>query len=178
MSKFDYFRQSQEVKDWILATPLIINNLKSHFHGQKSERIGQQGDNVNVYRIGELGSDIWVAIRSLRSFDPMMPERAVMIYEDYCAQAEMESEMGKLAPRFAIGGSYNGLPFLLVEDLSVGGEWKIISAIGNAPQYREKNGEKQRIYVDLNDDILTKSTMNFNENNLKYFHPDNRLNLI
>ncbi len=190
----DYFQFSQAVKKEIENNQCMVSNLIGHFGNIKPlTGIGREIYHA-IYRVGQLESGLWVALRKNIEVENLFEEHTcfnflgIYIYEDYCLNAESRAQMNEVVPRFCIGGSYKGKPFLLTEDMEEGGkcplryESKGVDLIN----VREKEGVKERISFDFgmhSDSDVDKETLEkllsgkFDINLFKYFNPKNRLDL-
>lgn len=183
----DYFEKSQVIKVELENCPSLIHKIKT---GEGLEWMASGGRN-HLLRIGQLPSGLWIALRESEGFerekDPQLGLIGMFLYESYCIEAEQHYAAGKRVP-FVMGGyvAESETPFLVVEDLTENDRWIVR---GTAPGYcrgiRESEGKREYVWFDLgkDDTIQMGSEIDeieegkLTEQNLKYFHPNARLNL-
>jgi hypothetical protein len=187
-----YFQKSQEVKREIERTPDIRSKVESHIDGRERLESEGGGNSHAICLLGRAISDSAIALRENRhlvdgNMDGMV---AAVLYNDYCLEAERDLE----SPEFCVCGVYQNIPFLLVQDVTDFGAWKIIPEDGifSSTKYiylsqgkksisRKVDLGTEDIYRHIHEkfDQATQDAILFREfdiGTLKYFHPDARLN--
>lgn len=148
-----YLEYSQQVKREVEANPIFIRRVQGFFSGRELELIGS-GDSHSVYRLGELSSGIWVAVRVNTQNIP--PEWKQTYLEYWCREAGRLYEEGKKVPEFGIAVSYHGATgncsergncALLVQDLTEGGKKGIVPVRWEKHGIDAETGEQ--VFYDL-----------------------------
>ena len=62
-----YFTRSQQVKAELERTPRLLDAIREHFRERCLEEMGE-GRGNNMYRVGQLDSGLWVALRENKAF--------------------------------------------------------------------------------------------------------------
>lgn len=180
-----YFDYSQKVKEEVQQTSGMVEALQEFLSGSPNLDMIGEGTRHHVFRVGQLPSGMWVALRNYDLISDMLPEMGMSLYESYCLDAEELSDEGKRVPAFCVGGIlHNGddeldaLPILLVEDLTEGRKYKVCSEdVGKAAGYRVRDKKREEVWFDLGLDGAADVSSNVDVNSFKYFHPSARLNL-
>lgn len=182
----DYFERSQQVKAEIAADSDLVSKLTAHLGDSSSlDEIGRGTMNI-IYRIGQTNSGLWVALRenTVWGKKPEQNAAAACIYNSYCLDAERQPD----SPHFCVGGTSQGKPFLLVEDVTEGskytpqhiggGEKRIVLINGNNVKTRAVDLGNDDPYHDVDRDTELEIIFGtFDIGTLKYFHPEARLDL-
>ncbi len=184
-----YFARSQAVKAELESTPRLVDAIRAHFQEPCLEKMGE-GKAHKMYRVGQLDSGLWVALRENMHFTRQADHRSLLAYKynRFCLEAEKYPD----TPAFCVGGLVGNLPFLLVEDVSEGGAYRATHEFDHGRRFVFQ-GHKGRktCAVDL-DNLLPTIMMSGNEedefdmhlilntldyNTLKYFADGARLDL-
>lgn len=197
----DFFKKSQLVKDEILADQSLIARIQEHM-GTKFDRLTMAfgnpadlsplsligaGTTNRVYHLGKTRSGLWVSLRenSVYGRNPEEVAAAAKIYNSYCQEAEMISD----APSFGIGGITNGLPFLLLEDVSEAGKYHVTDSASGEKRLMFSDGTRMfQRSVDLGIDDPYRNVVDretemamicgtFDITEFKYFQESVRINL-
>jgi len=125
-----------------------MGRINSFYDDRRSaDRIGS-GTMNSVFRMGQLESGIWVALREMRnSMWYGHAEPYIHAYESYCGLAEHYAREECRVPEFCIGVSSGEATALLVEDLTAGGEREIHLPSKSIWGTFQDTGE--RVYIDL-----------------------------
>lgn len=191
----DYFIFSQQIRREIEDNSGLMEIIRNHMSGDESAPYIDEGRNNRVYRIGQLDSGLWIALREPKNDAQDFQNDAqdfrfryggndlllyaLVQYESFAQTAEAMTSKGKRVSRFSVGVvMHNTAAALLVEDLTEGEVRSIrphwILNWGRFEDTREK------VYFDI-DVYGVKSLHRYNtikkERNFKFFAEDARINL-
>ncbi len=186
-----YFEESQKLRREIENDRDICVKIKAfEKRGLELEFMASGGRNSH-YRLGQLPSGLWIALRESVGYERGEFEELGLIgcalYETYCQEAERFHERGKRVP-LSVGGYIKEIetPFLVVEDLGEGKNGVVFgTGCSNSRGYIERDGKREEVWFDLGkDDTLGMESITnkridglFDIRSLKYFHPTARINL-
>jgi hypothetical protein len=116
----EYLERSQEIRGLIESDPNILDRIGSSLGLEKV----RDGTKHSILRLGSIEEKVHVAVRLAPAFVDHEYAQADL---EFCAQQYANySRRGLRVPDFAIGAIIAGLyPFLVVEDLTRGGEFTI-----------------------------------------------------
>ena len=164
-----YFDFSQQLKKEIEEHEAFMQIIDRHMSGDHAEWLN--GGNMNtIFRVGQIESGLWLAIRQQRGAEDYGISRDCMnLYETYARKAEEYSKRGRLVVKFCVGVVKELSTALLVEDLTNGGT-RILEPPMWGEEYGFYHGSKERVYVDLDNEKQT-----FAE--FKYMHQNNMIKI-
>lgn len=177
-----YLERSQAVKAEIEEDSNLVSLIRDHVQGNVPlEEIGRGTMNI-IYRVGQTESGVWVALRENTVWGKKPEDFAAsaVLYNSYCLEAEELSD----SPNFCIGGTSKTKPFLLVEDVTEGGDYSVrYTGGGEKRVVLVKGSEVKRRAVDLGDEGPHDSINDdetymeiimgtFDIGQLKYFSPE------
>lgn len=158
----DYFEHSQEVRKQIEASSKLMTILRNHFTGKKSAEQMSGGQNNNIYRIGQLDSRLWLAMRRniLAGREGITSIEVLAGYETYANNAEYHLSHNERATQFCVGvakikerirgprgfSGFLGDVALLVEDFTEGGAREFEPSPAD---FLWINNPRELIYTDL-----------------------------
>jgi len=148
-----YFLNCQKWKEHILADARIMQTLSEHVRkGKRLEHISE-GNQNQIFRVGQLSSDIWVAVRERmgNTWDPDV-RPIPNCYEEYIERAVSLADRGYRVPSFCIGLLGKRYTGLLVEDITQGGKRKINSGVGDETVTFADTDEE--VFLDLDNDVI------------------------
>lgn len=152
----DYFESSQQVRREIERSPLL-EIIRNHIVGDKKAPILDSGTSNSIYRIGQLESGLWVALRERTDGHRDMGNSRKMLLslrlESYARRAEALYEQGKKVTRFCVGVSSGDAAALLLEDLTEGGKRKLRKAFIDQEYTFYDDDPATKVYVDLDNDV-------------------------
>ncbi len=194
------FEQSQACKEVIALDSSLIERIKTHM-GTKVDRMSMafgnpaslsplrllgRGETNRLYEVGKTKNGLWVALRenSVYGRHPQEVAAAAKIYNSYGEEAEKLDD----SPYFCIGGVFNNLPFLLVQDVSEGGRYYLEEERSGEKRLRFTDGTTSfarsvdlgcdEPYLGLTDEVqMAMITGKFDIEQFKYFAQKNRLNI-
>lgn len=143
-----YFEYSQKIRKEIEGNKIIMNKIEDYIHGKENLEFIGSGTINSHYRVGELESGLWVAIRDLKFENHLKKARNLLsIPESYALTAEKYFLEGKKVSKFSIGAFSSDNIILLIEDLTNGGKRKIKHDQSEIFGFYQDNNEE--VYLDL-----------------------------
>ena len=158
----EYFEKSQEVRKEIESSPELMRTLENHLSGKEKAQHISRGKHHTIYRLGQLTSGLWVAMRHnlYAGRDGITAREILSEYETYATDAEKYSSESKRVTQFCVGVAksdgriesqrgfvgLSGDVALLVEDFTRGGTRELEVTLSDEVW---ANNPRELIYVDI-----------------------------